>query len=49
MELHLIASTGKENLFSGGIGQSVTRTPVPTVKQQQVGSVFSVYQRTDAR
>ena len=45
MELHLIASTGKENLFSGGIGQSVTRTPVPTAKQQQVGSVFLIYHR----
>ena len=44
VELHLIASTGKENLFSGGIGQSVTRTPVPTAKQQQVGSVFPIYQ-----
>lgn len=35
IELHLIASSGKEKLFSGGIGQSVTRTPVPTPEQQQ--------------
>ncbi|KAJ3568347.1 hypothetical protein NP233_g5780 [Leucocoprinus birnbaumii] len=35
VELHLVASSGKERLFSGGIGQSVTRTPVPTPEQQR--------------
>ncbi|KXN82979.1 Lipase 3 [Leucoagaricus sp. SymC.cos] len=35
IELHLVANGGKEALFSGGIGQSVFRTPVPTPEQQQ--------------
>lgn len=35
IELHLVANEG-EKLFSGAIAQSVYRTPLPTVEQQQV-------------
>lgn len=41
IELHLIASAGKENLFRGAIAQSVYRTPVPTPDQQTVSSFSS--------
>ncbi|KAF9449757.1 alpha/beta-hydrolase [Macrolepiota fuliginosa MF-IS2] len=35
IELHLVASGGKEELFRGAIAQSVYRTPLPTPEQQQ--------------
>ena len=35
VELHLVAS-GEEGLFSGGIAQSVFRTPLPTPQEQEV-------------
>lgn len=36
IELHLVASQGNEQLFSGAIAQSVYRTPLAKPEQQQV-------------
>ena len=38
VELHLIANSGREDLFRGAIAQSVYRTPLPTPEQQKVHS-----------
>lgn len=42
VELHLVANEG-EKLFTGGIAQSVFRTPLPTPEQQVVRYFYLTY------